>query len=80
MDIQDLTSFYILHIYPPFLMSPAEIRALRTPCEIHTRVMGYYRPVSHFNQGKKSEFYSRKYFKSGNAEFVAEFTACGCAK
>ncbi|MBP7062424.1 hypothetical protein KA037_04770 [Patescibacteria group bacterium] len=34
----------------------------RTKCEIYTRVMGYYRPVSHFNIGKKSEFYSRNYF------------------
>lgn len=34
----------------------------RTKCEIYTRVMGYYRPVSHFNIGKKSEFYSREYF------------------
>lgn len=34
----------------------------RQPCEIWTRVMGYFRPVSEFNQGKKSEFYSRKYF------------------
>ena len=71
-------SYRPLLFTPTFLMSPAEIRALRTPCEIHTRVMGYFRPVSHFNQGKKSEFYSRKYFKSGNAEFVAEFASCGC--
>lgn len=35
---------------------------LRTRCEIYTRVMGYYRPVTQFNNGKKSEFYSRKYF------------------
>lgn len=34
----------------------------RQPCEIWTRVMGYHRPVSEFNQGKKSEFYERKYF------------------
>lgn len=34
----------------------------RQSCEIWTRVMGYFRPVSEFNQGKKSEFYSRKYF------------------
>ncbi len=61
-------------------MSPAEIRALRMPCEIHTRVMGYYRPVSYFNKGKKAEFYSRKYFKNGNEAFVAEFVGCGCAK
>lgn len=34
----------------------------RTRCEIYTRVMGYYRPVTQFNSGKKSEFYTRKYF------------------
>lgn len=34
----------------------------RQVCEIWTRVMGYHRPVSEFNQGKKSEFYERKYF------------------
>lgn len=38
----------------------------RTKCEIYTRVMGYYRPVSYFNIGKKSEFYSRNYFKERN--------------
>ena len=25
----------------------------RQPCEIWTRVMGYHRPLSSFNQGKK---------------------------
>ena len=34
----------------------------RQKCEIWTRVMGYYRPVSEFNIGKKSEHYERKYF------------------
>ena len=34
----------------------------RTKCEIYTRVMWYYRPVSQFNIGKKSEFYGRTYF------------------
>ena len=34
----------------------------RTRCEVWTRVMGYHRPVSHFNIGKKSEHYSRKHF------------------
>ena len=34
----------------------------RQSCEIYTRVMGYYRPVSHFNIGKKTEHYSRKHF------------------
>lgn len=36
--------------------------AERTPCEIWTRVMGYFRPASEFNQGKKAEFRERKYF------------------
>ena len=31
--------------------------AERQPCEIWTRVMGYHRPVSEFNKGKKSEYY-----------------------
>jgi ribonucleoside-triphosphate reductase len=34
----------------------------RQPCEIWTRVMGYYRPVSQFNRGKQSEFNERKFF------------------
>ena len=34
----------------------------RTRCEVWTRVMGYHRPVSGFNVGKKGEFYERKYF------------------
>lgn len=47
----------------------------RTKCEIYTRVMGYHRPVTSFNIGKKSEFYSRKYFSS-NQDFNADFAAC----
>ena len=43
----------------------------RQPCEIWTRVMGYYRPVSEFNVGKKSEFYSRVCFSESKA-------TCGC--
>ena len=39
----------------------------RQPCEVWTRVMGYLRPVSEFNKGKKSEFYSRVYFSECKA-------------
>ena len=39
----------------------------RQPCEIWTRVMGYHRPVSEYNKGKKSEFYSRVCFKEEKA-------------
>lgn len=34
----------------------------RQPCEVWTRVMGYHRPVSSFNIGKKGEFHERRYF------------------
>lgn len=34
----------------------------RQPCEVWTRVMGYHRPVSSFNQGKQAEFQERKFF------------------
>ncbi len=34
----------------------------RQRCEVWTRVMGYHRPVSQFNAGKKSEFAERKAF------------------
>lgn len=49
----------------------------RTPCEIYTRVMWYLRPVSNYNIGKKSEFYSRKYFdenKVDNSEFISKYS------
>lgn len=39
----------------------------RQKCEIWTRVMGYHRPVSEFNKGKKSEFYSRQNFSEQKA-------------
>ena len=35
----------------------------RQECEIWTRVMGYYRPISEFNIGKKSEHNERVFFK-----------------
>lgn len=39
----------------------------RQPCEIWTRVMGYHRPVSSFNHGKKGEFAERRYFGEAQA-------------
>lgn len=36
----------------------------RQRCEVWTRVMGYHRPVSSFNIGKKGEFAERKFFAS----------------
>lgn len=36
----------------------------RQQCEVWTRVMGYFRPVSQFNAGKKSEYSDRVLLKS----------------
>lgn len=51
----------------------------RQKCEVYTRVMGYHRPVSFYNEGKKSEFYSRKCYKveHPNQQFTKEFCGCG---
>ncbi|NRF71004.1 hypothetical protein HLB44_28765 [Aquincola sp. S2] len=35
----------------------------RQRCEVWTRVMGYHRPVSSFNTGKKGEFNERRCFE-----------------
>ncbi|TPW28041.1 hypothetical protein FJU08_18540 [Martelella alba] len=40
----------------------------RQPCEIWTRVMGYHRPVSSFNIGKKGEFNERRNFVEPGAD------------
>lgn len=48
----------------------------RTRCEVWTRVMGYHRPVSHFNLGKKAEHCSRQHFQetaSANSEFCEKY-------
>jgi anaerobic ribonucleoside-triphosphate reductase len=44
----------------------------RQPCEVWTRVMGYHRPVSSFNIGKKGEHAERKRFKECQAELGTE--------
>ena len=39
----------------------------RQACEVWTRVMGYHRPTSSFNTGKKGEFQDRIYFREEKA-------------
>ena len=61
-------------------MNAAKIEVLlsdeeRQPVECWTRVMGYFRPVSHFNKGKQSEYAERVWF----AEAKAFPCACSCA-
>ena len=39
----------------------------RQPCEVWTRVMGYYRPVDQYNIGKKQEYADRQCFSFAKA-------------
>ena len=39
----------------------------RTKCEVWSRVMGYYRPVSEYNIGKISEHNERTFFSENQA-------------
>lgn len=33
---------------------------MKMPCEVYSRVVGYFRPVSQWNKGKKEEWQERK--------------------
>jgi len=43
----------------------------RQLCEVWTRVMGYHRPVTSFNVGKKGEHYERKFFQECRTKLAA---------
>ncbi len=50
-------------------MQPIELKdEERTRCEVWTRVMGYHRPVSAFNPGKRSEQAERRCFTEQTAQ------------
>lgn len=44
----------------------------RQECEVWTRVMGYYRPVSEFNIGKRSEHNERMFFREGSVRTMLD--------
>jgi len=35
----------------------------QVPCEVYSRVVGYFRPVNNWNEGKKQEFTDRVTFE-----------------
>jgi anaerobic ribonucleoside-triphosphate reductase len=43
-------------------MSEKKGATVRVPTEIYSRVVGYYRPVQNWNEGKKQEFKEREYY------------------
>ena len=49
----------------------------RQPCLIFGRVMGYLAPTINFNQGKRSERFSRRWFtqeKAENSDFIRKYS------
>jgi ribonucleoside-triphosphate reductase len=38
------------------------IKMVQTKCEVYSRVVGYIRPVSNWNDSKQAEFHDRKKF------------------
>lgn len=40
---------------------------LKVPCEVYSRVCGFYRPVKQFNLGKQEEYKERKTFNVDKA-------------
>ena len=55
---------HMKHALPSTDITPATLAdSERQPCEIWTRVMGYHRPVSSFNVGKKGEQAERLAFR-----------------
>jgi hypothetical protein len=42
------------------------LKVKAVPVEVYSRVVGYYRPVQNWNDGKKEEFKDRKYIGLGD--------------
>ena len=42
-----------------------DLESKRTKCEVYSRVVGYMRPITQWNKGKKQEFKDRKLFLHG---------------
>ncbi len=39
------------------------MKGRKIPCEVYSRVVGYYRPVSQWNRAKREEFEDRHQYK-----------------
>ncbi len=50
-------------------MESINLEAQRTKCEIYSRVVGYIRPVTQWNEGKQAEYADR-----------VEFNPCECTR
>ncbi len=41
----------------------SEARQCKEACQVYSRIVGYYSPVSNWNRGKREEFSARRTFK-----------------
>jgi len=58
-------------------MLKEQVKVKVVPCEIYSRVVGYFRPVQNWNAGKQQEFSERKTLKVDSLRGFARRT-CGC--
>lgn len=52
----------------------ARVRIKAIPCEVYSRVVGYFRPVANWNPGKQVEFAERKTVRIDSYRKIS----CGC--
>jgi len=45
---------------------------VKTKCEVYSRVVGYIRPVSNWNDSKQAEFADRKHFDKDQKIYLKE--------
>ena len=50
---------------------------VKTKCEVYSRVVGYIRPVSNWNDSKQAEFGDRQKFDSA-VKLDSNVKGCGC--
>jgi len=46
--------------------------ARKIPCEVYSRIVGYLRPVKHWNKAKKQEFADRRNYRVQGEEATDE--------
>ena len=45
---------------------------VKTKCEVYSRVVGYIRPVSNWNDSKQAEFFDRTHFDKAVTEIIED--------
>ncbi len=59
-------------------MAKDKVKVKLIPCEIYSRVVGYFRPVQNWNAGKQQEFSERKTVRLDSFREIPVRT-CGCS-